>query len=319
VLGAHEGGTGVRECGVNDTNQAERFSLGVIAGQPDLHLVALLGVPSTHRVFADAASALADNLHSRGFNVRIEANVISRAGRNYVFGAHGLTHLPRKDFLPEGSVIMNSEPLANLDQVLGYLDFESYEQFLGRYRVWDYSQRNVNWLRERMKTSARVSWVPIPFSRSLLRVPSKVSQDIDVLFYGRVNARRQHVVSECEALGLRVVAVESGCYGAARDALFDRSKIVLNLGWVVGSVFEQYRVNYLLNQSKAVVTELSANEGLPDEYTSALAIADYDHLAPRCRGLVDDSVERAQLENAGHLALQNDVFRLAFDRALAEV
>jgi hypothetical protein len=303
---------------MTEPNPAERFSLGVIAGQSDLHLVTLLCVTSTHRIFADAATALADNLHARGLNVRFESNVIARAGRNYVFGAHGLTQLPRKDFLPDGSVIVNSEPVANLDQVLGYLDFAAYEQFLRRYRVWDYSRRNVDWLRERLKSAARVSWVPIPFSRSLLRTASTVAQDIDVLFYGRVNQRRQQVISECEALGLRVVAMERGCFGNARNALFDRAKLVLNLGWVDNSVFEQYRVNYLLNQSKAVVTELSADEGLPNDYVSALAIAHYRDLARRCRALIDDRDERLRLEQAGPRALQSEAFRVAFDRALAE-
>jgi hypothetical protein len=297
--------------------QAENFSVGVIAGSTDLHLVSLIGVARTNAMFADAAIALADNLHARGLNVRLEQNVIARAGRNYVFGVHGLTQSTRVDFMSSDSVVVNSEPLANLSQVLGYLALEPYLAFLRRYRVWDYSLRNVAWLKQNIAEQARLSWVPLPFSRAHTPVVAATVQDIDVLFYGRVNDRRRVVLDQCTALGLNVVALEQGFHGSAREEWLARSKVVLNLGWVDDSVFEQYRVSYLLNRAKAVVTEMSAEEALPDAYRQALAIDRYENLAARCRSLVDNPRERLELKRLGAAALQNPTFVAALDRALA--
>jgi hypothetical protein len=300
------------------TGQAENFSVGVIAGSADLHLVSLIGVARTNTIFADAAIAFAENFQARGLNVRLEQNVIARTGRNYVFGVHGLTQSTRIDFMSSHSVVVNSEPLANLDQVLGYLALEPYLAFLRRYRVWDYSQRNIAWLKKNVSDNERVSWVPLPFSHAHTPVVAASTQDIDVLFYGRINERRRAVLEQCTALGLNVVALEHGFHKSARDEWLARSKVVLNLGWVDNSIFEQYRVSYLLNRAKAVVTEMSQEEALPDAFRQALAIDRYENLAARCRSLVDNAGERNRLERAGAEALQNPIFVAALDRALTE-
>ena len=115
------------------------------------------------------------------------------------------------------------------------------------------------------------------------------------------------------------MGVTVGCVGAEREALLARSKVVLNMGWVDDSVFEQYRVSYLMNNGKAVVTEMHPDERLPEAYCAALAVARYDQLAETCVKLVKDSAWRARLEVAAPLALKLPIFDECLDAALARI
>jgi hypothetical protein len=113
--------------------------------------------------------------------------------------------------------------------------------------------------------------------------------------------------------------VTSGCVEAERAALLARAKVVLNVGCVANSVFEQYRASFLMNNAKAVATELHADERLPDEYTAALAVARYEELAATCLRLVRDDALRSQLEAVAPLALQSTFFAERLDAALATI
>lgn len=121
------------------------------------------------------------------------------------------------------------------------------------------------------------------------------------------------------ARGLCVVGVTTGCVEAERAALLARSKVVLNVGTVEASVFEQYRVSLLMNNRKAVVTEMHADERLPEAYISALAVARYDDLADACFRLVRDAAWRGRLESVAAEALKLPLFAQCLDEALARV
>lgn len=295
--------------------------VGILAGRADLNLVTVLGGDDTVPAFWDAATALAEALAQRGLAVRLGKNELARNGTHYLFGIHALGFSAQRAALPLGSVVINSEPIANPAQVFGAVDFASYLPMLEGMHVWDYSRRNVDAF-QRANISARsFSWVPIGHADRNMTplVEPRPTQDIDVLFYGRINDRRASVLAECRLAGLRVVGVSVGCVGAERDALIARSKIVLNMGWADDSVFEQYRVSYLMNNGKAVVTEMHPDERLPEAYCAALAVARYDQLAETCVKLVKDSAWRARLEVAAPLALKLPIFDECLDAALARI
>ena len=294
--------------------------IGVLAGTPDLHLVSVLGGEGKAPIFRDAATALAEALAKRGLKVRLTSNELTRAGTNYMFGIHVLCAWAKRSPLPRGSVVINSEPIANPEQVAGAVDWPSYLPMLDGMHVWDYSRRNIEAFARAGTPALSYSWVPIGHAdRNIMPPRPPVLQDIDVLFYGRINERRANVLSACRSAGLSVVAVTSGCVESERDALFARSKIVLNVGWVDHSVFEQYRVSYLMNNGKAVVTELHADEQLPEAYTSALAVVRYEDIVATCVQLSADPARRAQLERMAPDALKLPLFSECLDAALARI
>jgi hypothetical protein len=89
-----------------------------------------------------------------------------------------------------------------------------------------------------------------------------------------------------------------GLYGADRDALVARSKIVLNLHFYDSKIFEVVRVSYLLTNGACVVSE-SGLDPTENEFAGALAFAPYEALADTCTPLVNDASARAWLREGG--------------------
>ena len=86
--------------------------------------------------------------------------------------------------------------------------------------------------------------VPIGYTRELTRIRRVAPPDIDVLFIGSINPRRRAVLEQMHADGLRVQAA-FGVYGAERDALVARARIVLNVHFYEAKVLEMVRLSYL--------------------------------------------------------------------------
>ena len=178
-------------------------------------------------------------------------------------------HLP--GYQPEvGDIIYNTEHPSSPWWSSGYLEL------LGTHEVWDYRPDGVG------------KYVPIGYVPELTRIDKADPQDIDVLFYGSMNERRAKVVHDLEAADLNVVTV-IGCYGAERDALIARSKVVLNMHYYTPGVFEAVRVSYLWANRKCVVSEESTDRrGVP-----------YTQLVGQCVDLIMDDTLRTlwQMKN----------------------
>lgn len=165
-----------------------------------------------------------------------------------------------------------------------------------RHRVWDYSQTNI----ERLAAWQvdRLTHVPVGYVPELTRIAS-VPEDIDVLFYGSRSPRRQAVLDALRARGFRI-EYPFGVYGAARDALIARSKIVLNMHLYEANVFEIVRVSYLLANRRVVVSEPGANPAEDGDLGAGIAFAAYDDLVDRCTELLGDDGARRDLGQRGY-------------------
>jgi hypothetical protein len=155
----------------------------------------------------------------------------------------------------------------------------AYRKLLETHEVWDYRPDGVG------------KYVPIGYVPELTRIDKADPQDIDVLFYGSMNERRAKVVHDLEAAGLNVVTV-FGCYGAERDALIARSKVVLNMHYYTPGAFEAVRVSYLWANKKCVVSETS--DGL--DAAERMSTWPYEALVNACCRMVSDAVLRREYE-----------------------
>src|SRR6185437_6664352 len=94
-----------------------------------------------------------------------------------------------------------------------------------RYPVWDYSRQNIEQFRHRgIEVAAHV---PLGYMPQLTRIPV-AEEDIDVLFVGSTNERRLAVIEALRTRGIRA-EWRFGLYGAERDRLIARAKIMLNM------------------------------------------------------------------------------------------
>lgn len=204
-----------------------------------------------------------------------------------------LPFLEHRDF-----VLHQVEPLGPGAPVLQA--FPRYLEILRRARhVWDYSTTNIAFLRT--LGIKRASHVPFCWHPCLDRIPPAPEKDIDVLFYGMINRRRARVRDALLARGLRV-EFRQKIYGAERDDLISRARIVLNLHHFDGfSILEEARVSYLLANRCFVISETAD----VNPYAGGMIFADLDDLPEVCaRWLAAGAEARAEVAEKGHAALR---------------
>jgi hypothetical protein len=239
-------------------------------------------------VHSEAFREVAETLQSAAVELGHDCVVTTRADlpdrQTIVLGPNLLARHPQP--------LADSAILYNLEQAGAHPWFEpAVLRLFGKHRVWDYSERNAAMLAALGLPKPLV--VPIGWAPALERIP-QAAEDIDVLFYGSTNPRRLHVLDALRKAGARVEAVY-GVYGAARDALIARSKLVLNLHFFEAKVFEIVRVSYLLANGRAVVSERGAAREEEAPFEEAVAFAEYDDLVRACLDLVERPDRRARL------------------------
>ena len=224
-----------------------------------------------------------------GHSAQTQTNRIDADAIPILFGAH---HIDPSilDRLPGDSIIFNLEQLA-----AGYPWFsEQYLRTLSRFRVWDYSARNIDYLHH-SGVSAAALHVPFGYSPCLRRIAPTSIEEVDVLFFGIQSERRLRILRELGNHGLHVVALNN-VWGEQRDAWVARSKVVINIHQADHGQFEIVRVLFLLANGKAVVSEAGADDFLDERLQGRFVIAPYDRLVDACVRLVQSKHERIALQ-----------------------
>ena len=241
--------------------------------------------------FAEVADTFEHALRRLGHAVTRSAGPGGAGARTIVLGSNLLAHVALS--LPADAILYNLE---QLDASSSWLTPPLLDLFR-RHPVWDYSARNAARYAGLGLPAPRV--VPIGWVPELERVPRALEEDIDVLFYGSINDRRRAALEAVRAAGLRVETA-FGIYGAERDALIARAKIVLNVHFYQAKVLELVRLSYLLGNRRCVVSERGADEAEARALEQAVAFAAYEDLAATCARLAGDPRARRELGEAGH-------------------
>jgi hypothetical protein len=251
------------------------------------------GVPTAHG-FDDAILPLFYAFKSLGFAVEILCNRANPQSRNIVFGS---CQAPRKTgrMLPRGSIIFNLEQLVDGSLWMN----RDYLAHLRDFAVWDYSPGNIARLNGLGIRGA--SCVPPGYVPEMTRIDRRGPQDVDVLFYGLINARRQAVITRLRAGGIRVLAARD-LFGNRRDALLARSRLLLNIHYAVPAKLEMVRLGYAFANRIAVIAEERADTELPANLERACAFFPEEALPEGARRLLDDDSLREKQEAAAFAA-----------------
>lgn len=243
-------------------------------------------------VFREVTDLVAAGLSDIGYTSVQLVNEFAPAQNHIVFCPH-LLRAEDVQRVPPSTILYNFEPLNPpvFDSVGTFLT-----HYAPRFRVWDYSAPNVRYL---TTLGCEARHVPLGYATSLTRIARAPEQDIDVLFYGDISARRARILDALRETGLNVVIV-SDVYGSERDALIARAKVVLNVHNHDGiKTLETPRVFYLLANRKAVVTEAKEGVEIDEDLRRAMVPVPYASLVQACVDLAGDGVRRAALEEAG--------------------
>ena len=244
------------------------------------------GYPHT-AAFDELIELLAYSLQDLGHTVTRGTNRLPEDWINIVFGMHLVDATALE--LPANSILFNTEQVA--DDASAWVS--RVVELARSYEVWDYSEKNIAKLQS--QGAKRVRLFQIGFHPRLARIPHDVPRDIDVLFYGSFNPRRQAVLDQLRQAGCGVKAV-FGVYGAERDALIARSKLVLNLHFYQSKIFEVVRVFYLMTNARAVVAECGPDTTIDPNYLPGICAAEYADLAAACLRLLADNAARQRLQ-----------------------
>lgn len=261
-------------------NANNRYAVTVVSPPGYIHSAA----------FTEIAETIHYGLRSLGHESVITTDGDLAGRQHIVFGSNLLPSYP----LP----LANDAILYNLEQVdaaSNWLRPELMEIFR-RHVLWDYSSRNAAAFDVLGVKVARI--VPVGYVKELTRLQLASDPDIDVLFFGSMNSRRQKIIDEMRAAGLRVEVV-FGVYGTQRDALITRAKLLLNVHFYEAKVLEIVRLSYLLANRCAVLSERGSDPMEDAMIADGVAFADYHHLTQRARELIDDPAERKRLAQRG--------------------
>lgn len=261
--------------------------------------------------YREVIETLQWGLGSLGHDATISDNAFAAGRTNIVFGFQMLSEA-ELNAAPPDTIVYNFEQLAGL-QVHALKP--AYRVAATRLRIWDYSQHNLaTW--EQLRPAHRAVHVPVGWAPILARIPRDVAQDIDVLFYGVPGQRRLALYSHVCQTGARSVFA-CGLYGAARDSLIARSKLVLNIDLNdARRIFEVVRVSYLLANAKAVVAVAQPHTQVEPDLAEAVAFVPADRLAAKCVELLADEPARKKLEQRGEKAIRARGIGAILSRAL---
>lgn len=219
--------------------------------------------------------------------------------------------------LPPNSILFNLEQLA-VSTLVG-ADFVSS---LERRIVWDYSRKNIAFIRSRGIVPTDLRHIRLGVAPATEASCEDADQPWDVLIYGSLNSRRLAVLFNLIASGLKVrvvtgyvdgldsegyerlrnhpnVSLTPPASGAALDEAIARSKVVINPNYYESDCVDLCRVTYLLAKRKAIVSEFRDIDEIDDDLRDAVAWSRYESMADICRALVADPSARKALATRG--------------------
>ncbi len=239
--------------------------------------------------FREVAESIHHGLVALGHDSILTYRVNVPGRRQIVFGSNLAAKMGLN--LADDSVLYNLE---QVERGSTWLD-EAHLALLKRHTVWDYSRANIAELKK--LGVKQVRHVPIGYVPALTRL-KPAPEEVDVLFAGSMNERRQKVL---DALARKGVTVERlfGVYGAQRDERIARARIVLNLHYYDAKVFEIARVSYLLANQRFVVSERGKESEEEAAFAPGVAFADYDRLVDTCVDYLGRPEDRRRIAAAG--------------------
>lgn len=243
--------------------------------------------------YREVIDTLQWGLTDLGHEATVHENKFIAERTNIVLGAQMLSSSELQRLPPE-TIIYNFEQIGRLSPE----DLKpEIRTVVERFRIWEYSKANLEtWAA--LGAQKSVVHVPVGWAPILRRIEKPAVQDIDVLIYGLPSQLRLQTFDDLCHHGLKCVFL-CGMYGAERDELIKRSKLVLNLNMYQSRIFEIVRVSYLLANSKAVVADFQADTVVEPGMEGAVIFSAPEQMVATCTRLLENDRARTELEETG--------------------
>ena len=217
--------------------------------------------------------------------------------KNIVLGAHLLNDNLIED-IPENTIIFNTEQIESITE-----NWKKKILNLARKNIifWDYSQYNLDYLSKAINIKGKL--FQIGYQKELNRINHNVDKNIDVLFYGSINTRREHIINKLKDRKINVKTL-FGVYGKERDDLIAKSKLILNMHMYDSKIFEIVRVFYLLSNSIPVISEVGSDTKFNNDFLDLICKSTYENIEKNIIYLLENDKKRIELGENGLNAIK---------------
>lgn len=261
-------------CGIGNGKQGNSMHFSLVKIAPE-------GLHSAHG-FDDVILPVFFALKRLGYDVEMCNNQFNQNSRNIFFGSCQAPLVMDDPPVPRNSILFNLEQMSAPGSLWNNRKYVEYQ--LRRFSVWDYSRRNIDYLRDDLNipdcTFVQLGYVP-----EMTRLAPDFPKDIDVLFYGAPNPRREEILQQLAAAGVRMGTLHHA-YGGDRDHAIARARLVLNVHFYSPATLELPRLGYLWANRKPVVSECGPDTEQFPGLENACAYAAYDEIVPTVRALL---------------------------------
>ena len=218
--------------------------------------------------------------------------------KNIIFGAH-LLNDDMINSIPNNTIIFNTEQIESINEI-----WKKRILLLASKGIifWDYSNYNLDFLLKNLKVKGKL--FEIGFQKNLQRIKLDNDKEVDVLFYGSMNDRRERIINNLLKKNVKVKCL-FGVYGQDRDDWISKSKLVLNLHYYDSKIFEIVRVFYLLINGIPVVSEIDENTKINNNYLKGIKISSYKNIERNVLDLLEDEKERLNIGQNGMNIIKN--------------
>ena len=258
--------------------------------------------------FARKAEAVADLLRRRGLKPLV------RSGRSWIrcLQIHssrdlwiGFWNVYRTDYMPANYIFFNGEQL----DLPHWKEDEDWSRGMrDALEVWDFSQTNEKYV---TRLGARFRYVPFgyaPYYERSYRDNTDgkgLVENIDVLFFGTLSARRRATIDRLRELGVGVHTVtrDNPLHGEKLDEMIARAKIVLSVFCYddPGAQLADFaRLDHLLANRRFVVHERPSDIGADQVFEQHVTTCRYDELADTCVYFLARPQERKRIADAAY-------------------
>ena len=205
--------------------------------------------------------------------------------KNIIFGAH-LLNDDMINSIPSNTIIFNTEQIESINEI-----WKRRILLLASKGIvfWDYSNHNLDLLLTKLNVKGRL--FEIGFQKNLQRIKMNDNKEVDVLFYGSLNNRREKIINSLLKNNVKVKCL-FGVYGKDRDDWIGKSKIVLNLHYYESKIFEIVRIFYLLINAIPIVSEVDENTKLNNNYIKGIMGSSYEDVEKNILSLLENEKER---------------------------
>ena len=217
--------------------------------------------------------------------------------KNIVLGAHLLNDNLIED-IPENTIIFNTEQIESITE-----NWKKKILNLAKKNIifWDYSQYNLDYLSKTINIKGKL--FQIGYQKELNRINHNIVKNIDVLFYGSINTRREHIINKLKDRKINVKTL-FGVYGKERDDLIAKSKLILNMHMYESKIFEIVRVFYLLSNSIPVLTEVGSDTKFNNDFLDLICKSTYENIEKNIIYLLENDKKRIELGENGLNAIK---------------